>query len=438
MQHTPPFKLSERTRRLTPPPINWLIEYQLAHPEVISLAAGLVDYETLPGELIQTLSKEILNPQGMRKYLQYGTTQGLGELRSEICRLFNSQEIGSENNHDYYHPRPEDCVIGTGSQQLLMLIADSLFDPGDIVLIESPTYLVFMGVLEVQGVKCVHIPMDDQGIIPAELEKEISRLKSRGLLSKVKCLYTVDYYQNPSNISLADERKKKVYDIITNAESENPILIIEDAAYRDLAFENIPTWSIKSYDKDNQQVAYTSTFTKPFSPGLKTGYCFLPEILCKAVIQHKGNHDFGSAHYNQGLILQALTSGTYTLQVQTLRERYFEKAKIMYSALKSGLPDDIQFNMPEGGLYFWLTFPDAIHTGRDHNLFNSCLRNNVLYVPGEYCYAVNLLEEPSDSLGSHKMRLSYGTVELEEIEEGVERLAKAVKKTFSELKSELK
>jgi len=433
MTHTPQLKLSERTRRLTPPPITWLIEYQLAHPEVISLAAGLVDYKTLPGELVQTLSKEILSPKGTRKYLQYGTTQGLEDLRNEICHLFNDQEFSAENDPDYYQPRPEDCVIGTGSQQLLMLIADSLFDPGDIVLVEAPTYLVFMGVLETHGVKCVNIPMDDQGIIPNELEKVLNRLHTQGLLSKVKALYTVDYYQNPSNISLADERKKKIYNIITGAETENTILIIEDAAYRDLAFNNHPTWSIKSYDKDNRHVAYTSTFTKPFSPGLKTGYCFLPDILRKAVIHHKGNHDFGSSHYNQGLMLQALKTDVYIHQVQTLRERYFEKAKIMYSALKSGLSQEIQFNMPEGGLYFWLTFPDTIETGREHKLFQTCLENNVLYVPGEYCYAVNLLDGTSISHGGHKMRLSYGTVELEEIEEGVERLTKAVQKTYSEL-----
>ena len=103
----------------------------------------------------------------------------------------------------------------------------------------------------------------------------------------------------------------------------------------------------------------------------------------------------------------------------------------MYSALKKGLPGDIQFNMPVGGMYFWLTFPESIFTGRDHALFETCLKKKVIYVPGEYCYMQGLLDDTSDPMGSHKMRVSYGTVDIQKIEEGVKRLVKAVEMIYS-------
>ncbi len=421
---------SKRTQGLSDPPINWLIQYQLEHPQVISLAAGLVDYPTLPGEILKEIFPKVLTSENYQKNLQYGTTQGNPQLREEIAKLYNRQENIPGDSLDIYNAEASHCVVTNGSQQLLFLLADCLLNPGDIILVEAPTYFVFTAVLETFNVQCISISMDEDGMIPDDLNNILTQLESKHELHKVKCLYTVDYFQNPSGRSLCRSRKKEVFDIIEKFNEKTPLLIIEDAAYRDLGFSpNVSDNSIKSHDINNKLVAYTSTFSKSFCPGLKLGYGFLPYPLLEKLVRHKGNHDFGTSNLNQMLILEALRLGYYQTQVEKLRNNYKEKADVMERALRKHMPKEVQFESPKGGIYFWLKFPAMVETGPSSPLFAECLKNNLLYVPGEYCYA------PDSTLGTkqglNEMRLSYGTASKDEIAEGIKRLAIASRKILN-------
>ncbi len=413
-----PTPFSNRSNLSTESPINWLIQYDIEHPDVISLAAGLVDYPSLPQKGILDSVESILKDEvKAQKILQYGSTQGNPELREAVVDHISEQESRKSRF------TADDCIITNGSQQLLYLLADTLLDPGDIVLLEAPTYFVFMDTLKIFGVECINISIDTDGLIPESLEKTLQNLKDTGLLNKVKFLYTIDYFQNPTGISLSEKRKPIILDIIKKFSTQQQILILEDAAYRDLSFTSVSTHSIKHYDEYNEWVMYTSTFSKPFCPGIKLGYGLLPPRIMEYVIRHKGSHDFGTPHLNQHLALEALKSKRYHAQYSKLQKVYAEKSRVMLEAMRAHFPPEVEYFIPNGGFYFWVTLPEHVTTNRDSTLFENCLKYKVLYVPGEYCFYQN---DGDEKLGQHQLRLSYGTPNIEEIEEGIKRLARAL------------
>jgi 2-aminoadipate transaminase len=162
-----------------------------------------------------------------------------------------------------------DILITNGSQQGLYLAAESLFDPGDIVLCEAPSYFVYTTALQGFGVRCVGIPMDEQGMRVDALEETLRTLRDRGELGRVKAIYTVDYYQNPTGLTLSAERRVAMLELARRFSESHRILILEDAAYRELYYDaaDLPPASIKSMDDDNAFVGYFGTFSKPYAPG---------------------------------------------------------------------------------------------------------------------------------------------------------------------------
>jgi 2-aminoadipate transaminase len=167
------------------------------------------------------------------------------------------------------------------------------------------------------------------------------------------------------------------------------------------------------------------TFSKSFSPGLRTGYGLIPRDLVDPVLFQKGGHDFGSANLSQHLILESLTRGVYARQVHKLRAHYRAKAEAMQKALSHelGQRDDVTWTQPAGGLYVWLSLPASIDTGPASPLWPKALDAGVSYVPGAYCYA----DDPKRSLPTHQMRLCFGTVEFDQIGEAIKRLASVVR-----------
>ena len=179
----------------------------------------------------------------------------------------------------------DQCVITNGSQQLLFLLCDTILDPGDVVILEAPTYFVFMDTLKTFGVECYTVEIDHNGIIPEKLEATLEQIKQDGKLHKTKFLYTVDYHQNPTGYTLAENRKPVIFDLIQKFSTDSPILILEDAAYRDLGFTESSPKSFKALDPSNEWVLYTSTFSKPFCPGIKVGYGIIPDEILKFIVR---------------------------------------------------------------------------------------------------------------------------------------------------------
>ena len=430
MTVTPEFSYSERAKRATDQPISFLIAYAVANPKIISLAAGLVDYETLPTETLRELVDEVLtDPERGKAALQYGTTAGLESLRQALY----THMAGLDGKTAATFPgSPSEVVVTTGSQQLLHLLTDLLVDPGDIVITAWPTYFVYTGALATLGAEVRSIDMDEDGVVPDALDAVLAKLRAGGELSRVKILYTCPFHQNPMGITMSAARRPQILDIVRRYSIDHRILILEDAAYRELTYEGDPPTSIKSYDTDNEFVALLQTFSKPFSPGLKTGYGLLPNDLIDPVILNKGGRDFGSANVAQHLLDVAISTGAYAKHVALLCARYARKRDAMLKSIECKiaplLPGEIEWTRPTGGMYVWLTLPERIDTGREGPLFQGAIEEGVLFVPGEYCYP----NDPTRTVPKNTIRLSFGVPNEAEIEQGIGRLSRALSRALRE------
>lgn len=422
----PDFRFSAKAARTLPPAINFLLTEALRGEDIISLAPGLVDQETLPTEEMLSLSRELLTDEVAGKQaLQYGTTAGLAELREAALEHVCELEGVSAGDMAV---TPHNVVLGSGSQQLLYIVADVLLDPGDIVITEWPSYYVFTGVLNSAGAAVRAVQMDEEGMDLDALEAALDELKRSGDLPRVKMVYICDYYQNPTGITLSARRREPLLEIVRSYSTEHRICLLEDAAYREMNCDEPPPPTVKSHEGNNAQVVLAQTFSKAFSPGLRTGYAILPDDLVEPVLNQKGNHDFGSSNFAQNVLLRAMRSGACAEHLAVLRRHYRTKRDAMLAALDEHLgdfePERTSWTRPGGGLYVWLTLPEWLDTGKDGALFAAAAKEGMLYVPGEFCFG----PDPRRELPRNHIRLTFGTVDVPTIREGIARLARAIKR----------
>jgi 2-aminoadipate transaminase len=411
--------LSSLGRRTTEPPISWLMKTALEHPGIISLAAGFTDQQTLPVNDAREALNEILGHSATgRVALQYGSTAGdpaLRRLTAEALRLADAAPLSSS----LY--APERLLLTHGSQQLLYLITEALCDPGDLVLVEDPSYFVFLGIMQSHGLTSRGIRMEADGLSLEHLESALKALTRTGDIQRVKLLYLVSYYQNPSGITTTFAKKAAALGLLRKYEKAagHPIYLLEDAAYRGLRFAGQPDVpSALATGKLASRVIYTSTYSKPFATGVRVGYGLLPSELFLPVERIKGNHDFGTSHLLQKLLACTLESGRFARHLAMLQQRYQAKAMVMAEAIRAHWPADVQWRMPKGGLYIWARLPGGRKTGPRAALCRAALRQKVLYVPGIFCYA----DDPTRAKPDTEMRLSFGHATEANMCEGIRRL----------------
>lgn len=411
--------LSAQARRTTDQPINYYMEQAVTNPRLISLAAGLVDPESLPvADVREALSEALTEPAVARSALQYGTTQGYAPLRDRLARY-----LAKLDGIDRPVASAEDVVVSTGSQQLLFLLGEALLDSGDIVITEAPSYFVNHGVLESHGASVRAVSMDDGGMDMDALEDLLRQLDRSGELDRVKLIYTCDYFQNPSGRTLALERRPRLVELARRFSRRHRLLILEDAAYRELGFGERGLPSVKSFDEGNRHVIYAGTFSKSCSPGVKTGWSAMPRDLVPAVLRLKGIHDFGSANLTQHLLDRFMASGAYDRHVARLKLAYRSKCQVLLEALEAhfGGIDGATWTRPEGGMFVWLKL-EGHNTGPKGRLLNAALQEGMLYVPGEFCH----VPDANGRLPQNEMRLCFGFETIDRIREAVGRLRVAV------------
>lgn len=419
----PALSLSHRWRWAHGQAISFLMQQAVENPACISLAAGLVDPSSLPVSEARAAIGELLKDDARARIaLQYGTTQGAERLRkqliSQLARLENRKpdELGID---------AEQIVLTTGSQQFLSLIGEVLLDPGDICLVAAPTYFVFLGVLNGLGARAIPIETDGDGMRMDALEAALERFEAEGELGRVKLIYLVSYYENPSGISLSVERRRQAVEIARRWSRLHRIMILEDAAYRELHYDGPVLPSVWGFDATHESVVLAQTFSKSFSPGVRVGFGVVPRELVGPLCDRKGNEDFGSANFNQHLVATVIENGLYNFHVREVCSAYRAKRDCMLAAIDRCFRDmpGVHWVRPHGGLYVWMTLPESIPTGFDSELFARASRvDQVMYVPGELCYAGPLSTRPRN-----QMRLSFGVQDAAGIEEGIARLANAVR-----------
>jgi len=441
-------------RRTTEPAISWLMQAALARSRLISLAAGFTDNPSLPVAATRAALNHILrSAETGQLALQYGSTAGdpvLRPLTAEHLRKLDAQSSSFSapglklrtrtKDEDEKQYSPERLLITSGSQQLLYMTAEALCDEGDIVLVEDPTYFVYLGIVQSRGLRARGVRLERDGLDLAHLEKVLQSLKRSGDLHRVKLFYLVSYFQNPTGVTTGFEKKRGILKLLKRFEraAGHPIYLLEDAAYRELCFhpqtsgrDASPRRPRSSRRDDSavplsalavpgapERVIYAGTFSKPFATGARVGYGLLPEPLFTAVKRIKGNHDFGTANLLQKFFARALASGACERQVARLQKRYAHKARVMRRAIEKYFPARVEWREPAGGLYFWARLPKNIPTGIKSQVFQTALKHDVLYVPGELCYA----DDPTRKKPNHEMRISFGSASEKDIHEGIKRL----------------
>jgi 2-aminoadipate transaminase len=407
-------------QRAQQPTIARLMTMALENPGLLSLAAGFTDNRSLPVEFVSHCVGK-LGAGGDHEHLQYGPNQGRPGLRRVLAERLHRSEpaIPAETLADA-------LLVTNGSQQALYLAMQVLCNPGDIVLVDRPSYFVFLEMLSGLGVTARSLPLDDAGRIDrAALDRLLQRMAANGEADRLRAVYFVSYYSNPSSRSL-DEREKN--DLAGSLlEHGHCLPVIEDAAYRELYFDvppdarsilSLPAW-------DAFPKFYTSTLTKPFATGLKVGYgvCTEPEWLRKMEYA-KGHHDFGTANFSQAVLELALRDGLFDAQLGKIRPVYREKRDALHHALvQAGLGKlGWSWEVPEGGLYLWLRAPAHLDLGLEGDFCQACIAAGVVYVPGDLCFG--------DDAPCNFARLSFGVLQPEALAEAARRFA-AVAQRFT-------
>jgi DNA-binding transcriptional MocR family regulator len=366
-------------------------------PEVVSLAGGMPNIEDLPLGKLGAMVDDIVANSG-RRALQYGGGQGEEELREQIVEVMR---------YEHLHAHPDDIVTTTGSQQALDLVTGLFVEPGDVVVAEAPSYVGALGVFRSYQADIVHVPMDDDGLIPEALEETLARLKREG--RRVKLLYTVVNFQNPKGVTLSLERRPRIVEIA----KRYGVLILEDNPYSLLGFDGDPMPSLKSFDSDG--VVYLGSFSKTFAPGLRVGWAYAPLAIREKLVLAAESAILSPSVINQMIVTRYLTEFDWYQQVKEFRTMYRGRRDALTSALAEHLPN-LSWTVPSGGFFSWLSLPPGLDAKA---MLPRAVTNRVAYSSGTAFFA--------DGQGADHIRLSFCFPTEERIKEGVRRLAEVVR-----------
>lgn len=370
------------------------------NPEVISLAGGMPDPKTFPVDDIKEITQDVLSKKSAQA-LQYSSTEGFPELRKCILEYLAKDGNGG---------KLENIVISSGSQQGLDLIGKVFLSPGDIAIVELPSYLAALNAFYSYGGKLVGVPMDEDGMRMDILEEKLSQFKNEG--KKVKFIYTISNFQNPAGVTMSLARRKKIIEI---AHKFN-VFIVEDNPYEKLRFEGESIPSIYSLEK-NGSVVSLGTFSKILCPGLRLAWILGNEEIIRKIAILKQATDLCTSILNQLIASEYCKLGKLEENIKSNIQIYKRKRDIMLNALEEYFPKEASWTKPQGGFFVVATLPEYIDTGE---MFKEAIKENVAYVPGGPFYA--------DGKGQNTMRLSFCYPSEEDIEEGIKRIGNLIKK----------
>ncbi len=364
-------------------------------PGLVSLAGGSPYLQSLPLDRLGQTAAEIITDQGLTA-LQYGGGQGTEELRTQICEVMAAEGIVDAD--------PANVVITAGSQSAQDVATKVFCNPGDVVLVEDPTYVGALNTFEAYQVQVETVPMDEDGIVPELLEAKISALQVDG--KSIKFLYTIPSFNNPSGITLSADRRQLVVDICREAN----IIILEDNPYGLLRFDGKPLTPLRAGNPDD--VIYMGSFSKIFAPGLRIGWALVPAHLQRRYYLAAEAVTLCPPTLNQMLVSAYLRDYDWRGQIATYRGLYKERCDAMLAALTDFMPDGLTWTHPEGGFFVWVTLPEGVDT---YPLLHTAIDAGIVFIPGA---AFSPSDEPSN-----KLRLAFSAVPPESIREGVRRLA---------------
>ena len=373
----------------------------IEQPGVISFAGGLPAPECFPAEEIGLAAERVLAREAGR-VLQYGPTEGFPPLRDFLIELMRGRglPVGLAN-----------LLVTSGSQQALDIIAKLLVDPGDLVVVEDPTYVGALQAFRPYRPTFATLPMDDQGLRVDALERLLAGLAAEG--RRPKFLYTVASFQNPTGVTLSAERRRALIELAARHE----LPIVEDDPYGELRYSGEAPPLLAALDIERwgapRHVLYLSTFSKLLVPGLRVGWAVAPEPLLRRMVQVKQGLDLHTSSLAQAIAYETCREGLLARQIPRICAVYQARRDAMLEALERYMPVGTRWTRPDGGMFLWITLPEGYNTTE---LLKVALeQQRVAFVPGGAFHA--------NGGGENTMRLNFSYSPPEQIAEGVRRLA---------------
>jgi 2-aminoadipate transaminase len=363
----------------------------LGVPDLISFAGGFPDPRTFPRERVALLLGELAAAGEVRAF-QYAPTRGLaGTLDAFADRI----EAGQGRR-----PADGELVVTSGAIEALELVGKSFLDPGDLVVVEGPTYLGAIQAFRSFEAELDAVPLDDDGLQVDELERRLRR----GL--RPKLVYTIPDHQNPAGVSLSAERRTSLVDFAR----QYGFLILEDVAYRELGFSPQAPASLWSLAPD--VVVQAGTTSKTLFPGVRLGWAAAPAEIAERLVSAKQTTDQCAGAFGQRLLEEFHRRGWIDEQVASSRALYERKCACLLGALERSMPPGTRWTTPHGGFFSWLSLPAGASSTE---LARRAAERAVGIVPGSLFFP--------DGRGDESVRLSFSLVDETQIGEGVERLA---------------
>ena len=365
-------------------------------PNVISFAGGYPDRSLFPTQQLNQAFKHSFN-SGDTELLQYASTQGYLPLREKIAARLRATGIPT---------RADNIMMTQGAQQGLDLVARLMLDPGDGLVVEAPTYLGALAAFNAYQPTYYEIPMQDDGM-------DINALQRVLMSHKVKFIYTVPDFQNPTGVVMSVAKRQALIRLA----NQYDVMILEDNPYRDLRYDGKPLPTIKSFDTQGR-VVYLGSFSKILSPSLRMGWLVAAPDLLQELLALKGGSDLESSNLTMHGIDAYMAENDLDAHITEIQNRYREKKNAMVAAMTRYLPDEAHFTNPDGGFFLWLTMPAGFDMGafmKQHLLPES----NISYVPSANLYAT--------SAQVNGARVNFTGPTLEQIDTGIKALGDALK-----------
>jgi 2-aminoadipate transaminase len=374
--------------------------------DIVSFAPGFPDPALFAWGDFREIAADLLSGKD-GSVLQYGPTRGYKPLLAALAEILGQRGISVA---------AEELLVTTGSQQGLDLVARVLTDPGDVVLVELPSYTGAISAFRNVQAEMVGVAQEADGVDLDNLDAAVRRLRADG--RRVRFLYVVPNFQNPTGLLLGRQKRR----LLLEWAARQNLLIVEDDPYRDLYFEDSGETEIRPIKADDREgrVVYLSSFSKTLAPGYRVAWIAAPAALVGKFEMAKQASDLCTGELDQRIVYEAYRRGVLTRQIPLLRRHYRQKRDVMVAALKRELGTDVSWPTPQGGFFLWAALPPAIDSDA---MIPSAVQRGVVYVAGTAFFV--------DGSGADRIRLSFSAPTPDRIDEGIKRLAATIREALA-------
>lgn len=378
--------------------IRYLFE-AMTDPDTISFGGGAPAREALPVEAIHDIALEVLTREkrGIQA-LQYGNPIGIPDLRqAAIDRLLTPKGLKADL---------ENVMIVSGGMENINLVSHLYLEPGDVVLVESPTFVQSVQVFRMFEARCIACETDDNGLVIEDVEAKIKKYSPR-------MIYVIPTFQNPSGRTTNSERRKAIAEL----GSRHDIVVLEDDPYCEMRYSGEDIAPIKYFDKTGHTI-FAHSFSKIFAPGARLGFVFAEKEIIRKIYEAKTGTNSHTNVVTQILCAEFFNRGLFEPHLQSIRDIHRERRDVMMGCIKSMLPAEVKSVYPDGGLFTWVELPEHVDTT---SMLEEAKQHKVAYMPGKEFFV------EGQPIRNNCMRVSFGGVPPEKIRVGMERLSEVIR-----------